>query len=365
MGTFDGKKHDIAKWQIRSILFGILIGLVISYISSAHSEVQNLENEAFMSPKSTISKSKTFGRIEPPPVSSRRLCGRVAVKDLPKLDTSNVWMLKPHRKVSKNIPTTGSWALWLGDAEPGYLGKIGGDGPSEEALKSKSHIRVALPTVPRSGNHWFRDLWEKATGRTTGAVFDSHETFFDGACSIHLKRNAGATPDCKNGEHVLVKSHTPFQAIMHKDYKYDADYSNLSYAINIIRNPFDNHRAWDKFYAPRKIFMQEFSYLWRAHHEFWETSGREGLARYMLRYEDMLIDVEKELRGALDAVPGKKLWTEKTIRAAINYRPASKKFEDKCGESLGDLSHEEMVFMKERFGGTMARYGYFLEYEPN
>jgi len=110
--------------------------------------------------------------------------------------------------------------------------------------------------------------------------------------------------------------------------------------------------------------MQEFSYLWRAHHEFWESTGREGLARYILRYEDMLIDVEKELRGALAVVPGKKLWTEESLQAAIKYRPASKKFEEKCGESLGDLSHEEMVFMKERFGGTMAKYGYFLEYEP-
>jgi len=356
------------RWKMSSILLGVLIGLMMSYLIDASFIIQeflfgSLKNQKVVNVSINPPRKKGrlgFGRVELPPISSRRLCGRVAVENLPKLWKRNRAILDPHREVSKNITTTGSWALWLGDPQPGYLGKLGGDGPSAEELKLKSHIRVALPTVPRSGNLWFRDLWQKATGRTTGSVY-VERGFFDIACSAWLKKDAGATPDCQNGEHVLVKSHTPFLPI-DKNYLYDADFSNISYAINIIRNPFDNRRAWSK-YTTIPILMQQFSYQWRAHHEFWESAGRMGLARYMLRYEDMLLDVEKEMRGALNAIPGKKLWTEEKLQTAVKERPPNWKFEQKCGQSLGDLSHEEMIFMKERFGGTMAKYGYFLDYE--
>jgi len=110
--------------------------------------------------------------------------------------------------------------------------------------------------------------------------------------------------------------------------------------------------------------MQKFSYQWRGHHDFWESAGRMGLARYQLRYEDMLLDVEKVLRGALAAVGGKNFWTEETVQYALERYPAKFNFQEKCGEALGDISHEEMIFMKESFGGMMEKYGYFLMYEP-
>merc|ERR1719189_1823369 len=79
---------------------------------------------------------------------SWRLCRRVAVEDLPKLKRNNSDILDPHTGVSSNKPNKGHWTLWLGDPQPGYLGKLGGDGPSDEELKLKSQIRIALPTVP-------------------------------------------------------------------------------------------------------------------------------------------------------------------------------------------------------------------------
>jgi len=357
--------------EILSILLGVLIGCMMPLIY-ANSKTQDLWYINLMSQKvfPVVSNDTTrkkedwmgFQHLELPPMSSRRLCGRVAVENLPKLEKYNRKMLDPHRGVSNNIPTKGYWALWLGNPQPGYLGMVGGDRPSDEELKLKSQIRIALPTVPRSGNHWFSNLWREATGRSTGSIWSEGGVFdFDRVCSAYLEKPARLWPDCRNGDHVLVKSHTPFLPL-DQNYLYDADYRNLSYAINTIRNPFDNHRAWAK-YSKKKQPMQKFSYQWRAHHDFLESAGRMGLARYVLRYEDMLIDVEKEFRGALAAVPGRKFWTEEGLQGAIQSWPASYKFEEKCGESLGDLSHEEMVFMKEMFGGTMAKYGYFLEYE--
>jgi len=299
---------------------------------------------------------------------TKRICRSVDVRDLANFD-GEIETLKPHKELPK-APKSGVWTLFLGEPAKNHIGlqnwKTSFSKGSARA-QSQTYPRIAFPSVPRSGNHWFRDLWESATRLTTGTVFEQHtgnkhlDTMWDEHCSAHLRVPEGTRkfPNCNGGQPILVKSHTPFQALMRKDYKYDADFSNISFVMHLVRNPIDNWDAWDRFYAPRKIPIQEFAYLWAAHHQFWEQFN--VVPRFVLRYEDMLLDIRKTFKEALAAAPGVSSISG-DFEKALKTNAPSKSFDKKCGVAISRLSHQELEWLRQYFGHVMEAYGYKLKF---
>jgi hypothetical protein len=161
--------------------------------------------------------------------------------------------------------------------------------------------------VPRTGNGWFRGLFEAATGVCSLSVFEEHGYRYDERARAFLAP-CGWLGDCALlhppglGEPYLVKTHYPFTtrstdpavvtrwASMRVFFclKYwgsslqrrrQSDVlGTVSYVISPVRNPLDNHEAYIRYVASvnpefRSTFphlgLRSFVRAWAEHHEYW------------------------------------------------------------------------------------------------
>lgn len=196
----------------------------------------------------------------------------------------------------------------------------------ECAKEPKEAILVGMPTIPRSGNTYFRKLLELSSGFATGNVWEQAErwekctdhvntTYFDNMCTC------GCINDCENvrqpkpSEPYVVKSHYPFldkakgQTSQFKTKK--GKNVVLTRLIFTIRNPLDNFISWHRYQLRTEETLAEFIDAWADHFAFWfNRAADKCIQTTVIRYEDfikpgMTGDVMEEMLRGIGYKPDK------------------------------------------------------------
>lgn len=159
---------------------------------------------------------------------------------------------------------------------------------------------VILPTVPRSGNTLFRDLFHEATGIQTHSVFEEGGTIALHGY-VHVSHNvlSGFRVDwCR----LVVKVHFPFIGG-------PGEFPFFS-AIRTIRDPLSNYGAWVD-YCETKEWCEEIPGLpkgfekfvekWVRFHEFWDSVR---VPTHIIRFEQLTTEPCAVMKQAIENQPG-------------------------------------------------------------
>eukprot|EP01147_Barroeca_monosierra_P004252 gene4252-6578_t len=249
--------------------------------------------------------------------------------------------------------------------------------------------RIILATVPRTGNGWLRGLLESATGVATESVFkEGVQSIFHERSPEAFGKTCGWLDNCAlvrqsaGIDPVIIKTHFPFTSSLDNlgDRIADgmADTGPASYIIAPVRNPLDNHDAWQRYQKERAPEIQtymdlaSFMHAWVIHHEFWY-----GLNTPMIvyRYEDLLAQPIHLLRNVLQASG---LWQYYLLSdvelARVGFEQRLQTHKSKrIGASTrqkNDLAHgytrysvEDIKWMLDNYRWILDRFGYTELYE--
>lgn len=222
--------------------------------------------------------------------------------------------------------------------------------------------RVFLATYPRSGNHWFRYLFEEVTHVATSSVYCDHnpqhiiEPFPWGG---YAPEN-GYEGNCRypeSGEMIIIKTHYP--ALSKREY----DENPYVKVIRIIRHPIDSFFSYyafqhDKlppnFKMPTSYVLESIK-MWKNFQTYWDKQPNV----ITIRYEDFYNYPEKSLSRIFKQLnyPGV---TKKDIKRAVTMHPPR-------GGILKHLSrytNEDYKTIKDGLKDLMKKYGYDVPY-PN
>ncbi len=137
---------------------------------------------------------------------------------------------------------------WLGRHNIDYSNYKYGSATADERVNDAGFCRVMLPTMPRSGSTWFRQVFEKVTGFRTcsiyqeGIVAGSNDTYHSSRKCWMSVNSCGASAStmqggynrsdipsgCRNtriptgNDPTLVKSHLPFQSAWRNEVRWFA-----------------------------------------------------------------------------------------------------------------------------------------------
>eukprot|EP00056_Hartaetosiga_gracilis_P015096 m.241256 g.241256 ORF g.241256 m.241256 type:complete len:364 (-) comp19463_c0_seq1:1112-2203(-) len=186
---------------------------------------------------------------------------------------------------------------------------------SKNAPKDVNGIhRIALASIPRTGNGWIRGLIEGATGVASESIFKEGPASHFNERSGGYGKRCGWLEDCSLVGHsvgihpVVIKTHFPFTSHENSEEllkENKNDVGDVSYIIAPARNPLDNYEAWDRYQTDRldektwkHTTLKEFVRAWAEHHEYWYGLG---VPMFVYRYEDLVdnpIAILKELLKA-------------------------------------------------------------------
>ncbi|CAM9884819.1 unnamed protein product, partial [Phaeothamnion confervicola] len=213
-----------------------------------------------------------------------------------------------------------------------------GSATADAAAAELGYCRVHMPSVPRSGSTWWRELFEMATGRPTAAMWpeggkfsERYQAFLpDDPCGsepnvMEGKKSNGKSYPCRNlvmpdrSEPILFKSHTPYWPSFDRPQLLPDKTCML---VILVRNPLDNLDAFNRYVAKKaRINLRTFLPQWAGHINHWLAAFPDTPV-YVFRYEDILRDASAALRDALAALPGRWRRDEGSIAAAVEaYGP--------------------------------------------
>jgi len=166
----------------------------------------------------------------------------------------------------------------------------------------EDRLVAVLPTVPRSGNTLFRQMFEIATGTATHTVFDaeparrtgtSDDVFAGDGAVTH--NDAMPIDECA----YVVKTHYPFFVVR--------PLFQFGVQIRSVREPLSNYGAWiDWCHANsyngtgvcgQTAHFPEFVDSWAAHHTFWDSFG---MTATLFNFAYLLYDPIGTLRGVFE-----------------------------------------------------------------
>eukprot|EP00752_Nemacystus_decipiens_P011789 g10460.t1 len=247
---------------------------------------------------------------------------------------------------------------------------------SEEAdrrVKKLGYCRVHMPSIPRTGSTWFRAMFETATSQPSFAMWKEGGTFKQryrafssddpcGASLDHMEGNLHSTRKfpCRDvrppnaTSPILYKSHTPFFPSYNKPSLMPEETCML---VLLVRNPIDNHDAWQRYMFHQSILLREYLPIWQGHLSHWVASAGD-IPIYVFRYEDMLLRAEEVLRRILQTLPGGWNWSEDSIAKAMRLFGPQRAFKDKCGAGIERLSVAEVEMVRKHYGSYMEHLGY-------
>ncbi|CAM9143526.1 unnamed protein product [Ectocarpus sp. 4 AP-2014] len=256
-----------------------------------------------------------------------------------------------------------------------------GSKKADERVKKLGYCRVHMPSVPRTGSTWFRAMFETATSQPSfsmwqeGGTFKEHYRAFssDDPCGASLDHMEGRLQSQKKfacrdlrppnaTSPILYKSHTPFFPSYNKPSLMPEETCML---VLLVRNPIDNHDAWQRYMHHKSIVVREYLPLWQGHLSHWVAAAGD-IPIYVFRYEDMLLRAEEVLRRILHALPGGWNWSEDSIAKAMRQVRGSlrmlfgpkRAFEDKCGAGVRQMSLAEVEMVRLHYGAFMRHLGY-------
>ncbi|CAN0490043.1 unnamed protein product, partial [Ectocarpus sp. 8 AP-2014] len=157
---------------------------------------------------------------------------------------------------------------------------------------------------------------------------------------------------------ILYKSHTPFFPSYNKPSLMPEDTCML---VLLVRNPIDNHDAWQRYMAGKAPCLREYLPVWQGHLSHWVAAAGD-IPIYVFRYEDMLLRAEEVLRRILSTLPGGWNWSEESIARAMSLFGPKKPFKQKCGAGFPRASLAEVEVVRRHYGAYMRHFGYrFVE----
>ncbi|CAB1112329.1 unnamed protein product [Ectocarpus sp. CCAP 1310/34] len=267
-------------------------------------------------------------------------------------------------------------AEWLGLHSFDNMYEYGSE-EADRRVEKAGYCRVHMPSIPRTGSTWFRALFETATSQPSfsmwpeGGTLKERYTAFSsddpcGASLDHMEGNlrSKAKFPCRDlrppnaTSPILYKSHTPFFPSYNKPSLMPEDTCML---VLLVRNPIDNHDAWQRYMAGKAPCLRDYLPVWQGHLSHWVAAAGD-IPIYVFRYEDMLLRAEEVLRRILNTLPGGWNWSEESIARAMSLFGPKKPFKQKCGAGVPRASLAEVEMVRRHYGAYMRHFGYrFVE----
>lgn len=276
----------------------------------------------------------------------------------------------------------GKFKLWIDKTAP----NLGLHWDGKKINQSCGYYRLNFPVVPRTGSTWFRQIWEEATGITSGNMWREN-TEFDPSLQAYINKTRCGTdfskaggvkkpPDCSKAnmrppgrnETLLFRSHMPF----FPTYPSDLGANCIDFNILMLRNPFDVFHSLVRCYkgdhAKQSICFSPMEFLgkWVFHYDFW-MSQKQPL--YVFRYEDLRLNLKETVLGIFNALPKvltKGLTLEKLQGVIERQTGDVNEFKKKCGGNMRhNWNRNEMFQVMAYYAPHMAKYGYRIEFHPD
>ncbi|MCH9621997.1 MAG: hypothetical protein S4CHLAM20_14300 [Chlamydiia bacterium] len=212
--------------------------------------------------------------------------------------------------------------------------------------------RIYLATYPRSGNHWVRWLIEEATLIATGSVYTISEPIGKRYTKDKTLLKGNPWVDWQNpsfnNHFSLLKTHYPFLK-----YPMPRNFAHCDLVIRLIRNPIDSlssHAKREKI--PKKKlsngYIKDHLRAWSDFHTYWDKQPNV----LTIRYEDLLIEPEKNLELILNALEFK--YSQSDIKRAVAAFPPR----GKHLKHLDNYTMRNLAFIQERLIHRLEKYNY-------